>query len=62
MSPDHLYESRVEELSGETTFGQNLENHKPLKNSKTVADRWVQPDDTKQPTWVRLSEIFTNLW
>jgi hypothetical protein len=46
-------------LAPKTTSGRNLDNHKTLKNSKTVPDRRVKHKDTKVPSSVGLSNSDT---
>jgi hypothetical protein len=50
-------------LVPETTSGRNLQSHKTLKNSQTVADRWVKHKDKKRSS-VSLSNsnIISGKW
>jgi hypothetical protein len=68
MSTGHSYTGGVKEsnsdvtsglsrlLVTETISGQNLENHKTLKSSRTILDRRIQCTETKEPTSVGLSD------
>jgi hypothetical protein len=46
-------------LVAKTTSGRNLDNHKMLKNSQTVGDRWVLHRGQKEPCWIGQSDGYT---